>query len=56
MSKKKTDNEFNLKDKIDDYPVADFIKQAFIKTVDTNKIKSESDFEKEFKKYMELEL
>ena len=56
MSKKKTDNVFDLETKIADYPVADFIKKAFVKTVDVSKIKNESELEKEFKKYMELKL
>lgn len=55
MSKKK-DDDFNLEEVITECPKPDFVKRAFVRTVDTSKIKSKSDLVKEFKKYEELKL
>lgn len=55
MSKKNNDKEtFNLTESLNDLPEADFLKRAFVKTVDVSKIKSKNDLEKEFKKYKEM--
>lgn len=58
MTKKKNDKdtEFDLQSALTDLPYPDFVKRAFNKTVDLSKVKSKSDLDKEFKKYMELKL
>lgn len=55
MTKKEKDT-FDLETELNECPKPDFIKRAFIKTVDVSKIKNKSDLNKEFKKYMELKL
>lgn len=52
MSKK----AFDLENELKEYPKPEFLKRAFLKTVDVDKIKSKSDLDKEFKKYEELKL
>lgn len=59
MTKKKEDEtnaKFDLQEALNDLSYPDFVKRAFVKTVDVGKIKSKSDLDKEFKKYMELKL
>ena len=57
MTKKNTNDTkkteaFNLEEALKDIQKPEFLKRAFVKTVDTSKIKSQSDLEKEFKKFM----
>ena len=57
MTKKNTNDTkkteaFNLEEALEDIQKPEFLKRAFVKTVDTSKIKSQSDLEKEFKKYL----
>lgn len=55
MSKKEK-TAFDLNVELETYPKPEFMKRAFIKTVDISKIKNKSDLDKEFKKYEELQL
>ena len=50
----KKENSFDLQTALTELQVADWIKEAFAKTVNVDKIKSKTELEKEFKKYMEL--
>ena len=56
MTKKKEDAKFDLQEALTDLQVAEFVKRAFVRTVNVDNIKSKSDLDKEFKKYMELKL
>ena len=52
--KKKVDSKFDLETAIKECPKPEWYKKAFLKTVDTTKIKSESDLKKQFKTYGEM--
>ena len=55
MAKKKEEaEEFDLEQAIEEYPKPDWYKLAFTRTMDTSKIKSQSDLEKAFKTYGEM--
>lgn len=56
MTKKQNEKAFNLTDELLDYPKPEFLKKAFVRVMDTSKIKSKSDLDKEFKKFEELKL
>lgn len=52
---KKNENAFDLQAELKDYPKPTFLKNAFMKIVDVDKIKSKSDLDKAFKKFEELQ-
>lgn len=56
MNKKVEDKKevFDLKTELEKLPYPDWVRKAFIKQVNTNKIKNSKDLDKEFKKFMEL--
>ena len=55
MAKKKEEAEkFDLEQAIEEYPAPDWYKLAFTRTMDTAKIKNQSDLEKAFKTYGEM--
>ena len=61
MAKKKTEKkeveekiEFNLKEELEAYPCPDWYKKAFLKTVDTSKIKNRNDMERALHDYGEM--
>ena len=51
---KKKAESFDLEQAIKDCPKPEWVKKAFLKTVDVSKIKSESDLKKQFKTYGEM--
>ena len=60
MAKKKTEkkqeanDEFDLKKELETYPCPDWYKKAFLKTVDTSKIKNRNDMERALHDYGEM--
>ena len=55
MVKKETkQNDFDLQTALAECPKPEWVKRAFLKTVDTSKIKSLSDLKKQFKTYGEM--
>lgn len=51
MTKKEAKVEFDLTKELEDYPLPDWYKLAFTRTMDTSKIKSKSDLDKAIKEY-----
>ena len=51
---KKKAESFDLEQALEDCPKPEWVKKAFLKTVDVSKIKSESDLKKQFKTYGEM--
>lgn len=51
---KPSKDEFNLIEELEAYPCPDWYKKAFLKTVDTSKIKNRNDMEKAIHDYGEL--
>lgn len=54
MAKKEEKAKFDLETALAEYPEPEWYKKAFLKTMDTAKIKSQSDLEKAFKTYGEM--
>ncbi len=56
MAKKKEEvkEEFDLDKELKDYPLPEWYKRAFKRTMDTDKIKSKADLDKAFKTYGEM--
>ncbi len=56
MAKKKEEvkEEFDLDKELKDYPLPEWYKRAFKRTMDTDKIKSKADLNKAFKTYGEM--
>lgn len=55
MAKKENKDSFDLEQALNDCPKPEWYKTAFLKTMDTSKIKTESDLIKLMKKYGELQ-
>ena len=53
-TEEKTVDDFDLEKELEAYPCPDWYKQAFLKTVDTSKIKNRNDMEKAIIKYGEM--
>ena len=54
MARKTKESDFDLQTALAECPKPEWVKRAFLKTVDVSKIKSESDLKKEFKTYGEM--
>lgn len=52
--KEESKEEFDLNKELEDYPLPDWYKLAFTRTVDTSNITSKSDLDKSLKKYGEM--
>ena len=51
---KKEDKDFNLEAEIEKIQQPDWYKKAFVRVMDTTKIKSKSDLDKAFKEFGEM--
>ena len=51
---KKKAESFDLEQALEDCPKPEWVKKAFLKTIDASKIKNESDLKKQFKTYGEM--
>ena len=47
-------SEFNLMEELEAYPCPDWYKKAFLKTMDTSKIKNRNDMERALHDYGEM--
>ena len=52
--KQKKAEPFDLEQALEDCPKPEWVKKAFLKTIDVSKIKNESDLKKQFKTYGEM--
>ena len=52
--KKEAKDDFNIIEALEEYPLPDWYKRAFAKTMDLEKIKSKADLDKAFKTYGEM--
>ena len=52
--KEKKAEPFDLETAIKECPKPEWVKKAFLKTIDASKIKNESDLKKQFKTYGEM--
>ena len=54
MAKKEKKSDFDLETALAECPKPEWVKKAFLKTIDVSKIKNESDLKKQFKTYGEM--
>jgi len=54
--KKEKEESFDLETAIEEYPMPDWYKKAFLRTVDISKIKNNNDLSTQIKKFGEMKI